>query len=696
MRIRTYFFNSFVVHAVFLIYIFSLPLHRTIIQPGPYNAYFVSLQSEGKKTANRSSARGTKKPKVHAKVKDKETRPETKEPIVSKVSESPEEAKPVEKPDDKEREQVEEKPVQIAAVKAPDEFQQVRQPQQEVPALEEKKQEKPKNEVPESKKNETKPSVKETASMPPPPDLSKVDEKKLEPEKREALKEKAVPVEAQETARPQEIEKPLKEIPEGEKPDVKESQKIEEPQNTEAKVSAPLIDQPSTAQEKVSSPEVEKTARSQTAEKISKAEPSLEQNKVVHAADKKGIYEPIAKGKLKMNQGKPSVARQVKNHASSQGLKEASSGKLLGEPAIQGSTIEQTASQEGSSPAHGEGNEQPAIETKEEGQGNTVAEGKKSLVAMPVPEVLIPCDLKIEVALRKPGALRSGAEIQKAPVTAFTTGQSNMPKATEITQISLEEVNDGVKVRIKGNGSMAPKVFPYQNRLVIDIPNVVTKAKLPSNLPPLLKNVRSGKHKDKSRLVLDLNEKLPFEVLSAGDTFTVAVQKPVIKPQVDPDEKEARAKIETAGLNETEISNVTMHLLKNPHPKSGQREKQSEITLLERKRESQAGGKSTIRKAFSVLKTDQGAYTFLVRNEENEPYEADLAFFIFQGRPGERTKKFAAVKLSPHTTVRFKFLLPDAIFWDDEDYFSGKIENSDTVTKFSGKTGLVWKETKDE
>jgi len=704
MRIRTYFVNSFVVHAVFLIYLFSLPLHSTTIQPGPYNAYFVSLQSEGKKTANMSSARGTKKPEVHGKVKDKETRPETREPVVSKVTESPEEATPVEKLDDKAREQVEEKPVD--EVKAPDEFQQVTEAQQEVPALEGKKQEKPKKEVPESNSTETT-IAKETPPLPQSPskvDTNELPEKqRLEPEKKEVLKEMTAPVEAQETAKPQKIEKSIEEIPEGEKPDVKESQKIEAMQNTEAKVSetakSPLIDKPST-QGRVSSPEVQKTTGSQTIEKISKAEPLSEQNKIVHAAHEKGMSGRTAKGKPKRGKGRSFAARPDKNHVSPQGSKDITSfGKVQGEATIQGSTREQTkqSSQEGSSPAQGEGNEQPVIQAKQNGQGNAVSEGKKSLVAIPVSEVLVPCDLKIEVALRKPGAFHSEPEIQKVPVTASTTGQSNMPKATAITQISLEEVSDGIKLHMKANGTMRPKVFTLdKNRIVIDIPNVVINSQLPSNFSTPLKDMRSGKHKDKSRLVLELNEKMPFEVLSAGDTFIVSVQKPGINPHPIPGEQDAQEKIEAKGLKETELSNITMHLLKNPHPKSGQKEKQNEVTLLQGKREAQAGDNSTVRRALSVLRTDAGAYTFLVSNEENEPYETDLVFFIFQGKPGERTKKFAAVRLSPHTSVRFRFLLPEAIFWDDEDYFSGKIENSETMTKFNEKTGIVWKETKDE
>jgi hypothetical protein len=129
---------------------------------------------------------------------------------------------------------------------------------------------------------------------------------------------------------------------------------------------------------------------------------------------------------------------------------------------------------------------------------------------------------------------------------------------------------------------------------------------------------------------------------------------------------------------------------------ANRREKQTEVSLLEGKREAHSVDTSAVRKTFSVLRTAEGAYTFAIRNQENETFAADLAFFIFPGKKGERTKKYAAVSLSPHTTVKYRFILPEGIFWDDEEHFSGKIEDSDTMTKFNQKTGFVWKEIKDE
>ena len=101
------------------------------------------------------------------------------------------------------------------------------------------------------------------------------------------------------------------------------------------------------------------------------------------------------------------------------------------------------------------------------------------------------------------------------------------------------------------------------------------------------------------------------------------------------------------------------------------------------------------RRVISVNKAERGLYTFVLENDSGETLSPDIVFHIFEGKPGERIRKIKNVELSPHAVLKFKFILPDAVFWDDESYFTGTIENSDTTTKFNDKTGLIWKEEKD-
>jgi hypothetical protein len=655
MRIRTYLFNSFLVHALLLIYLFSLPLHRPTFQFGSYRAHFVYLKSERDITTRIPSPTHDAK-KYKPQVRVKKIKIASKEIDVQKNANVPKAKKEILSPKEPEviaKEIPEEKPAQVAEVK--------KTPIEETPAEKRKEEEVAKQETVETAREKPVQIAKVTEES--------ETEKKVEPKKEEVLQETMAPApDVMETKEPAKIEEPVREIPLDEKPEADVSATKES--------SSPTEKPP--AEEKVSSPEVKK---------------STGLNETENVPREKGTFEEAKEKTLRAVTDKEIVP-------SKNGLKEETvPGKAKEGLEGQGLTSEQTKApllHEGHVPGQDEGKQQPIIQAKQEGEEKMIVEEKGPGTGIPVSEVLVPVDLKIEVVLRKPSSIHSDPQTQIVTMPPTISKQENMPKATEITNITLEESDNAVKVQIKGNGSMTPNVFGLnQNRIVIDIPKVNLNMAFPSVVSPLT-NIRSGKHKNKSRLVLDLNKQMPFDVSSSGDTFVVTILKSDNKLHPPPVEQKAPEIIEVKQLKETDISNISMRLLKNVHPMANRKEKQTEVSLLEGKGEGHTGDASAVKKTFAVLRTAEGAYTFAIQNQEKETFAADLTFHIFPGKKGERTKKFVAEKLSPHTIVRFKFILPEGIFWDDEEYFSGKIENSETMTKFSEKTGLVWKEIKDE
>ncbi len=104
--------------------------------------------------------------------------------------------------------------------------------------------------------------------------------------------------------------------------------------------------------------------------------------------------------------------------------------------------------------------------------------------------------------------------------------KASMPKASEISDITFEHSAGIVRVIVKGNGAMSPSVFTLKNRIVVDIPDVVMKAPVPSTVMAPVKGLRAGKHKDKTRLVVDLNGTRDFDVLSVKDTIIIALKAP--------------------------------------------------------------------------------------------------------------------------------------------------------------------------
>jgi hypothetical protein len=148
-------------------------------------------------------------------------------------------------------------------------------------------------------------------------------------------------------------------------------------------------------------------------------------------------------------------------------------------------------------------------------------------------------------------------------------------------------------------------------------------------------------------------------------------------------------------LKDADMSDVLSHLFKKAHPMENRKDdsvNQKEIGVVE---EKNIAGTSEIKKVLYVAKAEKGLYTFVIRNNGNKAYEADVVFRLFEKKAGERIKEYKTVELPPDTALKFKFILPEAVFWDDEYYFTGTIENSDTLSKFNDKTGLIWKEEKD-
>jgi type IV pilus assembly protein PilQ len=126
-----------------------------------------------------------------------------------------------------------------------------------------------------------------------------------------------------------------------------------------------------------------------------------------------------------------------------------------------------------------------------------------------------------EIAVPAPEARGGGQQMSQA-----AGDSSPMPKATDITDISFDHSSGVVKVVIKGNGSMSPSVFTLKNRIVVDIPEVSLKAAIPTSVMLPVKGLRAGKHKDKTRLVVDLNGSRDFDVLSVRDTIVIALKTP--------------------------------------------------------------------------------------------------------------------------------------------------------------------------
>ncbi|HBR22512.1 MAG TPA: hypothetical protein DD713_08125 [Nitrospiraceae bacterium] len=150
------------------------------------------------------------------------------------------------------------------------------------------------------------------------------------------------------------------------------------------------------------------------------------------------------------------------------------------------------------------------------------------------------------VEIAKPEEKPKTAE-KEEPALPKAAAQKELPPATSIVKVNIEKEQDVLKLTIKGNGSLTPNVFELDNRTVLDMPNVTLDAPLPKAQSPL-KGIRAGKYKDKTRIVLDLKEKMSFTVTSIEDSVIVSFQLPEKEKYAAKAEKPAsmETKTETA------------------------------------------------------------------------------------------------------------------------------------------------------
>jgi type IV pilus assembly protein PilQ len=139
---------------------------------------------------------------------------------------------------------------------------------------------------------------------------------------------------------------------------------------------------------------------------------------------------------------------------------------------------------------------------------------------------------KMPKEVKVPDLLKEEKESSPRKMNMDTGSGARTPltKATEISDIAFDVSAGAVKILIKGNGSMVPNVFPLDNRIVIDVADVVLNAPIPSTVVSPVQGMRSGKHEDKVRLVIDLKEKTKFDVTAMGDSIVVTLKRSELGP----------------------------------------------------------------------------------------------------------------------------------------------------------------------
>jgi len=94
----------------------------------------------------------------------------------------------------------------------------------------------------------------------------------------------------------------------------------------------------------------------------------------------------------------------------------------------------------------------------------------------------------------------------------------------------------------------------------------------------------------------------------------------------------------------------------------------------------------------AVIETaEAGIYDFIVDSTGTEPVSTAFTLKLYADTARANIRSLGTKKIGEKTVI-VKVLMPEGILWDDAAAFSGYMEDSESVTKFSSQTGLVWKE----
>ncbi len=334
----------------------------------------------------------------------------------------------------------------------------------------------------------------------------------------------------------------------------------------------------------------------------------------------------------------------------------------------------------------------PAEERKEERIVRNVKEEESPeptpVAESPNPPLMLKEGLKEEARLSRPPELESPEKTLKESVLASKAIPESHSNKAELPSISEPKPVERSQERSAGetpSPAAAPTTPPPP-------PQAETTGKMAA---PSIK-AEADRGGDGIKATGNNNRKVetmpPIQKMTANEKKEPAIGIPLAEALLS-----RNIKIEVISGN-AEMPVIVTQIFKRSHPMDRVRrgEKQREVDATQKTEDGDKGGNIRPKIIFAVANADKGIYTVTVRNKGEKTDSSDIIFTLYEKGKRERIKKYDAVSLSSEEVVKFKFLLPEGVFWDDGDRFSGSIEDSDSVTKFNSDSGLTWREEKED
>jgi hypothetical protein len=98
--------------------------------------------------------------------------------------------------------------------------------------------------------------------------------------------------------------------------------------------------------------------------------------------------------------------------------------------------------------------------------------------------------------------------------------------------------------------------------------------------------------------------------------------------------------------------------------------------------------------AYGARNLAGGVYTFTVTRTAASAVDVRPVLYLARNGVVTTHRLRAITSTSDRPQVVAKLLLPEGVFWDQDDWFSGRSEGADTITKFRFPEGIAWIERK--
>lgn len=164
----------------------------------------------------------------------------------------------------------------------------------------------------------------------------------------------------------------------------------------------------------------------------------------------------------------------------------------------------------------------------------------------------------------------------------------------------------------------------------------------------------------------------------------------------------ARSGVLKVVLKNPIVPDTLLHLLcdghdMESHPKVTLRERSqlddekgavSDVDVIEMMSVNEGYGE----KVFAVKEGRDGAYTLKVSGGGG----TDCKLVVTLNSSKRKVRVFEKRLLEGEEWAVGRFLFPEGVFWDEDEWFSGRVEDKDSITKYKFPEGVTWKELKGE